>query len=98
MCLYVRDLIISLCFLVANVVPSQYFKRKRGIAIGIVYAGGGVGGAIISFMLTGLLERLGIVWTYRVLGLLTIATGLPAAWFVKERRAAGYISNVLVEW
>ncbi|KAH6975999.1 major facilitator superfamily domain-containing protein [Ilyonectria sp. MPI-CAGE-AT-0026] len=29
--------------------------------------------------------RLNIAWGYRILGLLTLATGLPAAWVIKER-------------
>ncbi|KAK5991561.1 Aspyridones efflux apdF-like protein [Cladobotryum mycophilum] len=39
---------------------------------------------------------LGPAWTYRVLGLATLATGLPAAWFVKERSPVK--SPGFVEW
>lgn len=72
-------------FMVVSVTPAQYFKVKRGIANGIVYAGGGLGGAIISFVTNGLLESLGIAWTFRVLGFTMLATGLPAAYLIKER-------------
>ncbi len=79
-----------------SVTPAQYFGRKRGIANGIVFAGGGLGGAVTSFGLNSLIQRFGPAWTYRILGLATLVTGLPAAWFIKERvpiRGAAF-----VEW
>ncbi|TDZ36027.1 Aspyridones efflux protein apdF [Colletotrichum spinosum] len=87
---------VSLCFSIVSVIPAQYFSRKRGLANGIVFAGGGLGGAVNSFVLDVLLNRLGAAWAYRVLALMTLATGLPAAWVVKERvpiRGSGF-----VEW
>nr|POE63238.1 aspyridones efflux protein apdf [Quercus suber] len=76
---------VSLCFMVVSSVPSQYFNHKRGLANGIVFASGGLGGAVISFLMNGLLQSLGVAWTFRIVGLLTLATGLPAAWFVRDR-------------
>jgi nitrate/nitrite transporter NarK len=70
---------------VISTVPAQYFSAKRGIANGIVYAGGGLGGTAISFMMDALLQKVGIAWTFRILGFLIIATGLPAAYLIKER-------------
>ncbi|OHW91804.1 major facilitator superfamily transporter [Colletotrichum incanum] len=87
---------MSLCFSIVSVIPAQYFSRKRGLANGIVFAGGGLGGAVNSFALDALLNRLGSAWAYRVLALVTLATGLPAAWLIKERvpvRSSGF-----VEW
>ncbi|OKL61560.1 hypothetical protein UA08_03901 [Talaromyces atroroseus] len=75
----------SLLFMVVSTMPAQYFKAKRGIANGIVYAGGGIRGAVISFATNGLLQALGIAWTFRVLGFITWATGLPAAYLIKAR-------------
>lgn len=71
--------------MVVSVTPAQYFSRKRGFANGIVYAAGGLGGTIISFALDGLIRRLGTAWTYRVIGFITLATGLPSAYLIKER-------------
>ncbi|KAF6797515.1 monocarboxylate permease [Colletotrichum sojae] len=76
---------VSLCFSIVSVVPAQYFSKKRGLANGIVFAGGGLGGAVNSFALDALLNRLGAAWAYRVLAIVTLATGLPAAWIIKER-------------
>ncbi|KAJ1327439.1 MFS transporter MCT family solute carrier family 16 (monocarboxylic acid transporters) member 10 [Microdochium nivale] len=80
-----RGLGSGLCFTIASSTPAQYFVRRRGLANGIVFAGGGLGGAIISIALDPLIRRLGPAWAFRILGLSCLATGLPAAWFVKER-------------
>lgn len=79
---------VSLCFVTVSTVTAQYFFRKRGLANGIVFAGGGLGGAIISFAMDGLIDRLGVAWTFRVIGMLQLATGLPAALLIKERAQA----------
>ena len=64
---------------------AQYFKAKRGIANGVVYAGGGLGGTAVSFMLNALIDNVGIAWSFRILGSLILVTGLPAACLMKER-------------
>ena len=76
--------------------PAQYFSKKRGIANGIVYAGGGLGGTVISFAMDALIRKLGIVWTFRVLGIAMLVTGLPAAWLIKER--APIKTTTFIEW
>ncbi|KAI1916749.1 Lysophospholipase 1 [Ophidiomyces ophidiicola] len=86
----------SLCFMVVSVTPSQYFNVKRGLAYGIIYAGGGFGGATNSFIMDALIHRLGPVWTFRVMGLITLGTGLPAAWLVKERIPSR--RTAFIEW
>lgn len=50
-----------------------------------MFAGSGFGGAAISFASDSLIQKLGTAWAYRILGLMTLATGLPAAWLMKER-------------
>lgn len=80
--------------MVASVLTSQYFFRKRGLANGLVFAGGGLGGAIISLSMSAIVERLGTAWAFRLIGLLMWITGLPTAWLLKERvpvQTAGYI-------
>jgi len=61
-----------------------------------VYAGGGLGGTAISFVLDGLIKRLGIAWAFRVIGFITLGTGLPAAWLIKER--VPIRKTAFVEW
>lgn len=71
--------------MVVSIVPSQYFKAKRGIATGIVYAAGGLGGAAISFIINALLGSMGTAWTFRILGFITLGSGLPAAYMIQQR-------------
>ncbi|KAL5379856.1 hypothetical protein DPSP01_008138 [Paraphaeosphaeria sporulosa] len=75
----------SLCFMTASITPAQYFKAKRGVANGIVYAGGGLGGTAMSFILNALIKNVGIPWAFRIFGFMILSTGLPAAWLMKER-------------
>lgn len=82
--------------MVVSVAPVQYFKAKRGIANGIVYFGGGLGGGAISFILNALLSRVGTAWTFRILGFITWGTGLPAACLIKQRMEIPRSS--IVEW
>ena len=80
--------------MVLSVIPAQYFSAKRGLANGLVFAGGGCGGAAIRRRLDARIPELGGAWAYRILGLTTLATGLPAAWLIKERnptRNPGFI-------
>lgn len=76
--------------------PAQYFKKKRGVANGIVYAGGGLGGAVISFIMNSLLTKLGPAWAFRVIGFITLGTGLPAAYLIKERTTIR--PSAFIEW
>ncbi|KAL1852098.1 hypothetical protein Daus18300_012310 [Diaporthe australafricana] len=87
---------VALSFMVCSTTPAQYFYRKRGLANGIVFGGGGLGGAVISFMMDELIAKLGVPWTFRVIGLMTLATGLPAAWLIRERVPVK--SRSRVEW
>ena len=75
----------SLCYCISNTTPNQYFSAKLGLANGLVKLGGGLGAVTLSLSLEGLIRRVGISWMFRILGLLTLSTGLPAAWLVKER-------------
>jgi len=81
---------------VISTIAAQYFNKKRGIANGIVYAGGGFGGTVTSFAMDGLIQKLGPAWTFRVIGVVTLATGLPAAWLIKER--APITTTTFIEW
>lgn len=72
-------------FAVVAAVPAQYFNTKRGLANGLIFAGSGFGGATNSFLMDALIRAVGIAWAFRILGLITIATGLVAGWFMTER-------------
>ena len=74
-----------LCFTASNVMPTQYFSRRLGLANALVKLGGGLGATILSVGLESLIQDVGLSWTLRILGLLILATGIPAAIAIKER-------------
>ncbi|UNI19578.1 hypothetical protein JDV02_005756 [Purpureocillium takamizusanense] len=84
---------MSLCFTTCAVTPAQYFRRRRGLANGVVFAGGGLGGAAVTLLQGVLIQRFGVAWTYRIVGLAALVTGLPAALVIKERRHASAPSS-----
>ncbi|KAI0115629.1 putative monocarboxylate transporter [Nemania sp. FL0031] len=88
---------VSLCFMVSSVAPAQYFKKRRGLANGIVYAGGGLGGTGIAFVMDVINQKLGVEWTFRIIGLSMLATGLPMAFLIKDRNGPP-ASTAWVEW
>jgi len=85
-----------MCFMTVSIIPGQYFLRKRGLANGIVFAAGGLGGAAISLVMERLVDRLGPAWALRIIGILTLTTGLPAAWLIRERSPAK--RTTFIEW
>ncbi|KAF2733408.1 MFS general substrate transporter [Polyplosphaeria fusca] len=76
---------MSFVYTVNNTLPVQYFSARMGLANGFVKLGGGIGGCVMAVALDALNRRVGIAWTFRIQGLMTIGTGLPAAWFLKDR-------------
>ena len=76
--------------------PNQYFSTKLGLAQGLIKAGGGLGGAVLSFSLDAIIQKLGVPWAFCTLGFMALATGLPAAWIVRDRYPVR--STPFIEW
>ncbi|KAG1541988.1 hypothetical protein G6F49_011749 [Rhizopus delemar] len=66
-------------------VTPQWFTRRRGIALGIVAGGSGIGDLVIPLIYTAINQRLGSGWTYRIMGFICLACDVVACVFVKER-------------
>ncbi|BCS24889.1 uncharacterized protein APUU_41333A [Aspergillus puulaauensis] len=73
----------GLLFLPAATVPSLWFKRRRGLATGVVYGGAGFGSAIIALTLEKLISATGLETALKILGGASWAICLPAAYFLK---------------
>lgn len=69
----------------SNALPVQYFSSRLGLANGIIKLGGGVGGCVMAIALEAMYQRVGIEWTFRFQGFLTLALGMPAAFLLKDR-------------
>ena len=75
----------SLTYTMSNTVPVQWFSSKLGTANGLVKLGGGLGATILAIAVQALIDKVGLPWTFRILGFVTLATGIPAASLIRER-------------
>lgn len=76
---------MSSAYATTNNLPVQYFSGKLGLANGLVKLGGGVGATVMAIALEALVQRVGISWTFRIQGMMTIGFGLAATWFMRDR-------------
>lgn len=75
----------SLAYTMCNNLPMQWFSSKLGTANGLVKLGGGLGATTMAIVVKALIEKVGIPWTFRILGFVSLASGVPAALLVRER-------------
>ncbi|KAI5479812.1 hypothetical protein MNV49_002624 [Pseudohyphozyma bogoriensis] len=80
--------------------PSSYFLKKRNLATGIVYAGGGIGGAVFALTTSAMISKVGVAWSFRINGFICGALNFPCAWFVKSRLPlqTGRSTQPIVDW
>lgn len=76
---------MNAAYTMTNQLPVQYFSGRLGLANGLIKVGGGIGGTVMAIALEKMVQRVGIAWTFRIQGLITIGMGLPAAWMMKDR-------------
>ncbi|KAM5516696.1 hypothetical protein FOXYSP1_03647 [Fusarium oxysporum f. sp. phaseoli] len=74
----------SLLFTATNTMPTQWFSRKLGTANGIVKAGGGVGATVLPLATQAMIDKVGLQWTFRILGASILVTGIPCAFLLTE--------------
>jgi len=66
-------------------VISHWFKRRRGIALGLTATGSSLGGTVFPIAANRLLNEVGFQWTMRILGFILILT-LGCANLTLQRR------------
>ncbi|KAI7893434.1 major facilitator superfamily domain-containing protein [Mucor mucedo] len=69
-------------------VAPQWFSRRRGLALGLIASGSGIGGLVIPFIMTSINASLGPGWTYRILGFVCLFCDILACIFVREKNPA----------
>lgn len=79
----------SLLYTVTNTLPVQWFSSKLGTANGLIKMGGGIGATVLPLVAQALIDNVGLPWTFRIIGLLTLATCIPCVWLLKERTRVG---------
>jgi MFS family permease len=66
---------------------GQYFRKKRGAAMGLAIGGSSLGGVIFPIALSKMLNNptLGFGWTVRILGFMMLGLILLACFFIRAR-------------
>ncbi|EED16041.1 monocarboxylate permease, putative [Talaromyces stipitatus ATCC 10500] len=80
----------ALMYTMSNSLPVQWFSTRLGTANGLVKLGGGIGATIMVIVVQLLIERVEISWTFHIMGLMSLASGVPAALLIKERAPSYY--------
>lgn len=75
---------------IVSVIP-QWFTTRRGTAMGISSAGSGFGGLALSPMVSSLVEKYGLPWTYRIVGLMAFGIGMLASCLIRTRLPPGHV-------
>lgn len=55
-------------------VVAHWFKRRKGLALGIVAVGSSIGGTLFPIAARNLIQEVGFPWTMRIIGFILLAT------------------------
>lgn len=69
-------------------ITPQWFSKKRSMANSIAAAGSGIGGLAYSLGTGAMIPRLGLGWTFRILGILSFAVNVVACNLLRDRNKA----------
>ncbi|KAI8394330.1 major facilitator superfamily domain-containing protein [Radiomyces spectabilis] len=75
----------SMLYVTIMGIAPQWFNRRRGLALGIIVSGSGVGGLIMPFIMQPINAKLGAPWTYRVIGFVCLLCDVVACILVKDK-------------
>ncbi|KAG5637794.1 hypothetical protein H0H81_003186 [Sphagnurus paluster] len=75
-------------FPIMSITPI-YFDKHRGFAMGLILAGSGIGGMVIAPVLNLLINKYGVHWALRILGIWNLAVGIPIACVIRHRPGFG---------
>ena len=68
---------------------GEWFVQRRGLAFGLVWAGTGVSGIVVPFLLQWLLDTYGFRTTLRVWSVILGIGAAPCVWWVRPRLPIG---------
>lgn len=80
----------SIVYMSIVAVIPQWFTTRRGTAMGISSAGSGFGGLALSPMVSSLVEKYGLPWTYRIVGLMAFGICMIASCLIRTRLPPGH--------
>lgn len=72
---------------------GEWFVQRRGLAFGLVWAGTGVSGIVVPFLLQWLLDKYGFRTTLRVWSVVLGLGAAPCVYWVRPRLPIGHASS-----
>ena len=70
-----------------GIIP-QWFTTKRSLANGIGTGGSGIGGMTYSLATNAMIDRLGVEWAFRILGIVACTVNCTCAMLMRDRNKA----------
>lgn len=89
--LYILSFFVGIFYLNATLIPvsmmvTNWFVKKRGLAMSLAMAGIGVGGFVFSPVVTHFLNEYGWRTTYQFMALIVLVVALPTALFILRKK------------
>lgn len=72
-------------FIPSYALLPQWFLKKRSLANGISAAGSGTGGLIFTFLIEGVIQKMGIAWAFRLTAIITTVVNTIATLTIRHR-------------
>lgn len=76
---------MAIVSVVCQMIPPQYFKKRRILANGIATGGGGVGGILFTLSMRKILQTYSVFWALRAQGIISFALMLIPILLIKSR-------------
>ncbi|MCP1102959.1 OFA family oxalate/formate antiporter-like MFS transporter [Aequitasia blattaphilus] len=89
--LYISAVVLGFFYLNSTLIPvsmmiTNWFVKKRGLAMSLAMAGIGLGGFLFSPVVTWLIGSYGWRWTYRIMAVLVLLVPLPTSLFILRKK------------
>lgn len=89
--IYISAFFVGIFYLNATLIPvsmmiTNWFIKKRGLAMSLAMAGIGIGGFIFSPIVTNFLSLYGWRITYRIMAVIVLALTLPTSLFILRKK------------
>ncbi|KAH7121600.1 major facilitator superfamily domain-containing protein [Dactylonectria macrodidyma] len=78
----------GLSIFACSTAPLRWFKKYRGLAMGVVFGGGSLGAAVMSIATNLLVRKVDVAWTFRILSFMLWAVCIPASYFIQQPRGS----------
>lgn len=88
--IYITSFLLGVSFIGTSIIPisimiTNWFEKRRGLAMSLALSGVGIGGFILSPLITNWIEDFGWRKTYLMFALIMLATSLPVSIFIFKK-------------